>query len=65
MTRAFVQVLTQLLTSEDPSDRVVAARDIAAAETRDARAALQEGTQVEADARVLMQIDESMRGGPR
>lgn len=56
-----VELLTPLLNSDDPSDRLVAARDIAAAKIPAARAALLARKQVEADARILTQIDESLR----
>ncbi len=59
--RQLVELLTPLLNSDDPSDRIVAARDIAAAKIPEARAALGERKKVEADARVLTQINESLQ----
>jgi aminopeptidase N len=59
--RQLVELLTPLLNSGDPSDRIVGARDIAAAKIPEARAALRERKKVEADARVLRRIDESLQ----
>lgn len=56
-----VRLLTPLLNSSDPADRMVAARDMAAAKIPASIAALEERKKTEADARVLMQIDESLR----
>jgi len=56
-----VRLLTPLLNSNDPADRMVAARDMAAAKIPASIAALEERKKVEADARVLVQIDESLR----
>jgi aminopeptidase N len=56
-----VQLLTPLLNSSDPADRMVAARDMAAAKIPASVAALEERKKVEADARILMQIDESLQ----
>ena len=59
--RQLVDLLTPLLNSDDPSDRIVGARDIAAAKIPEARVALGERKKIEADPRVLIQIDESLR----
>ncbi|HWC75281.1 MAG TPA: hypothetical protein VG454_15205, partial [Gemmatimonadales bacterium] len=56
-----VRLLTPLLNSNDPADRMVAARDMAVAKIPASIAALEERKKIEADARVLTQIDESLQ----
>lgn len=56
-----VKLLTPFLDSDDPSTRLSAARELSHAKIPEALAALVRRKQIEVDARVLMQIDDSMR----